>query len=344
MGVWAGIWASPPAAILAQGRLENASGAYAGAVTTVGIEIKECGERRDEERSLAIYNVVWPWDSVTMDEVESFKSSMRAYVDYLALVDGEPIGSAAVGIPPQRPDLAFALVTVLPHHRRRGVGTALYRTISGWLVQLGLERMDAPVAEDDAESIEFALRRGFVEVERNPRLILELAEIDSPRVDPPEGVYITTWADRPDAARGMYEVACEAYPDIPGEQDIEMEPFEDWLAHDMRGSGDLPEATFVALADGDVVGYAKFSLTAARPNVASHDITGVKRSWRGRGIAGALKRAQIAWAKQAGFERLETQNEVRNEPIRRLNQALGYHLAPGRVTMRGPRAEVGGDA
>jgi GNAT superfamily N-acetyltransferase len=136
----------------------------------------------------------------------------------------------------------------------------------------------------------------------------------------------------------MYEVACEAFPDIPGAEDELMEPFPDWLAHHMQGSGDLPEATFLALAANEVVGYAKFSLTAAQPTTANHDMTGVKRSWRGRGIAGALKRAQIAWAKEQGYERLATQNEVRNEPIRRLNERLGYREAPGRVMMRGPLA------
>jgi hypothetical protein len=34
-----------------------------------------------------------------------------------------------------------------------------------------------------------------------------------------------------------------------------MEPFEDWLEHDMGGSGDRPEATFVAVAGGEAVGY-----------------------------------------------------------------------------------------
>ena len=64
----------------------------------------------------------------------------------------------------------------------------------------------------------------------------------------------------------------------------------------------------------------------------------MKRAWRGRGIAGALKRAQIAWAIEAGLERLEAGNEVRNEPIRRLNQRLGYRPAPGRILLRGPLA------
>jgi GNAT superfamily N-acetyltransferase len=138
----------------------------------------------------------------------------------------------------------------------------------------------------------------------------------------------------------MYEVACEAYPDVPGEGDALMEPFEDWLAHDMQGAGDRPDATFVAVAGHEVVGYAKFSLSRAQPRVAHHDMTGVKRTWRGRGVAGALKRAQIAWAKEEGFERLMTQNEVRNAPIRRLNARLGYRPAPGYVMMRGPIAEV----
>jgi GNAT superfamily N-acetyltransferase len=309
-------------------------------VTAAGIEVRPCADEADEERSLAVYNAVWPWDSVTMAEVASFRHSMLAYADHLALVGGQPVGSAAVGIPPRRPDVAFALVTVLPGHRRHGIGTALYRAVSGWLAEQGVARIDVPVAEDDAESIAFAVRRGFVEAERNSRLILDLRQIEAPAVDPPPGVRITTWAERPDVARGIYAVACEAVPDVPGERDATMEPFEDWLAHDMGGSGDLPEATFVALAGDEVVGYAKFSLTAARPRVATHDMTGVKRAWRRRGIAGSLKRAQIAWAKAAGYERLETQNEVRNEPIRRLNRSLGYRPAPGRVVMRGPIAEA----
>jgi len=105
---------------------------------------------------------------------------------------------------------------------------------------------------------------------------------------------------------------------------------------DMQGSGDRPEATFVAYAGDEVVGYAKLSLSLARATVPMHDITGVKRAWRGRGIAGALKAAEIAWAKQAGYERLETQNEERNEPIRRLNERHGYVVEPGSVTVRGP--------
>ena len=165
------------------------------------------------------------------------------------------------------------------------------------------------------------------------RMILDLTALEPPPIDPPAGVEIVTWAERLELAPGIYEVACEAFPDIPGAEDELMEAFEDWLAHQMQGSGDLPEATFLALVGAEVVGYSKISLTAAQPTTAHHDMTGVKRAWRGRGIAGALKRAQIAWAKEQGYERLATQNELRNEPIRRLNERLGYTEAPGQIVV-----------
>ncbi len=53
-----------------------------------------------------------------------------------------------------------------------------------------------------------------------------------------------------------------------------------------------------------------------------------------------LKRAEIAAAKRAGFKRLLTESEERNEPMRRLNEKLGFVPAPewSTVVMRGPLA------
>jgi GNAT superfamily N-acetyltransferase len=150
-------------------------------------------------------------------------------------------------------------------------------------------------------------------------------------------VTITTWAERPELIAGIYEVALESFPDVPGAEEDELEPFEDWLAHEMQaGPGDRPEATFVAVAGDEVVGYSKFSLSDAQPTVAHHDMTGVKRGWRGQGIARALKQAQIAWAKNNGYVQLRTQNEERNAPIRKLNAEFGYQPAGIRMLYRGP--------
>jgi GNAT superfamily N-acetyltransferase len=298
--------------------------------------VRRTAGREDEELSLAIYNEVWPRSAITFDEVESFKRATVAYVDSLACVDGRTAGSAFVAIQPQRPDVGYGAVTVLAPYRRRGIGTALYRDISAWCAERGLDTIEARMEADDEASLAFVLRRGFAEIGRDTRMVLDLTAFDVPPPAAPPGIEIVTWADRPDLARGMYDVAVDAYPDVPGAEDEVMEPFEDWLAHDMRGSADRKDATFIALAGAEVVGYSKFFLTAAQPTTALHDMTGVKRTWRGRGVAGALKRVSIAWAKGQGFERLVTSNELRNEPIRRLNASLGYREEPGHVIVRGP--------
>ena len=119
-------------------------------------------------------------------------------------------------------------------------------------------------------------------------------------------------------------------------------PVDEWVAQHLYGPGADPTATYVALADGEAVGYAKLRLSPARPRAAVHAMTAVKRAWRGRGVATALKRAQIAWAIEHGLERLEAMNELRNEPMRRINEKLGYTPTPGRIHLRGPAVSGGG--
>jgi GNAT superfamily N-acetyltransferase len=302
------------------------------------VEVVSSRDETDEQVSLDVYNEVWPHDRIGLAEVHSFKAGVLDHADLIARIDAVVVGSGFAAIQPQRPELVVVLITVLVEHRRRGAGTALYEAISAWTRERGLDELEAVVADDDGESLGFALRRGFVEDRREKGVALRLAEIEPPRVEPPPGVEIVTWAERPELARGIYEVAVEAFPDVPGWEDELMEPFEGWLAHDMQGSGDLPEATFVALAEDDVVGYAKLSLTEAQPTIAHHDLTGVKRAWRGRGVARALKATQIRWAKANGYEELRTRNDERNAPIRKLNKEFGYRPAIGRIYLKGPLA------
>jgi GNAT superfamily N-acetyltransferase len=231
------------------------------------------------------------------------------------------------------PGVARADVRVAPDARGRGIGSALLAELQRRADGLSVPTLEVEVRDDDAGSLAWTERRGFAEVGRSVRLALDLTAIDEPAVEPPDGIEIVSWAERPDLSRGIYEVACEAYPDEPGSGDVEMEPFEGWLSQDMQGSGDRAEAVFVALAGDEVAGYAKLSLSV-RAGYVMHDMTGVKRSFRGRGIASALKRAEIAWAKREGYRRLETFNDELNAPIRALNEKHGYRPARGSVTLR----------
>ena len=72
-------------------------------------------------------------------------------------------------------------------------------------------------------------------------LVLNLADTLADAGPLPAGIEIVTWAQRPDLARGMYEVDVESRPDIPGFEDVAVEPFEHWMAHLMERPTDSPE-------------------------------------------------------------------------------------------------------
>jgi GNAT superfamily N-acetyltransferase len=302
------------------------------------IALRPVGGDDDLAAWVGVHNRV-AFTPATVEELKAYREALDGEeIHLLAREDGEAVGAGFVASEPEKlaGGAAAAWICVLPEMRRRGIGSALYRGLSDWGRTSGLRHLEGCVLATEHESLAWAARRGFEEVGRDAWLALDLTALATIDPDPPDGVEIVAWAERPDLARGLYEVACEAYRDVPGRGEDEMATFEDWLRLDMSGPNDRPEAVFVALAGDEVVGYSKLHLSDARPTIAANDMTGVKRAWRGRGVAHALKRTQLAWAKTAGYERLETTNETRNAPIQRLNESLGYRPFAERVLLRGP--------
>jgi mycothiol synthase len=297
------------------------------------LEIAACVAETDELASLEVFNTVWPHDAVTIEAVHAYRDSAVDYIDYLVREDGVILGSGVGAIFAFRAHRVAALINVLAGQRRRGAGTALYEAISRWASARRVRELEVAVAGNDPDSRSVARRCGFTESRHEMGLVLSLADVSPQRVQPPAGIEIVTWARRPELARGMYEVNLEIRPDIPGFEDVAGEPFEDWMTHQMQRPADSPEATFIALAGEEVVGYAKLSLTAP---TAGHAMTAVKRAWRGRGIASALKATEINWALANGYTELHTSNEDRNTPMKRLNTRLGYRPGIGRIYLVGP--------
>ena len=304
------------------------------------MEIRRATTDAEVEALLSVHNAVYPHDLLGLGEMRSWESQVKELAMFVAWEGDRPLGAGSAALVVQRPD-PHTEAWVVRAERRRGIGSALYDTISRQAAAWNKEQLEVPVVDSDPDGESFAVKRGFTEIGREIRVSLDLTKIEAPRIEPPDGVTITSWADQPELIRGIYEVALEAFPDIPGEEEEGVEPFEEWVGHEMlSGPGDRPEATFVAVAGDEVVGYSKFSLGEAQPTIAYHDLTGVKRAWRGRGIARALKQAQIAWAKNNGFEELRTSNEERNAPIRKLNAEFGYEPAGIRKLLRGPLKTV----
>jgi mycothiol synthase len=258
-------------------------------------------------------------------------ASSETLVYLVARLDGVP---AACGfVDPWPDDHAQAHFVVLPDLRRRGIGSLLLGEIGSHAVRSGRLELEGDVTESDTESLEYFVRRGYEVVggERAVALDLQAYEPDSASRLP--GIEIVALADRPDLAEALYAVGAEGAADIPGNAGALS--IEQWRAIDPARPSRRRDLFFVAVADGDPIGYVSMDDLGRE---GRNGLTAVRRAWRRRGIATALKRTQIAAAKSAGFARLITGSEERNLAMRSLNEKLGYRPDPSRSTIvvRGP--------
>jgi GNAT superfamily N-acetyltransferase len=243
----------------------------------------------------------------------------------LAFDDGELAGSAIAG----QSDLGggFAAPRVLPTHRRRGIGTALLRRCAEHLTELGYDDVGSGV--DDEGSFAFADAFGFRETGRQVEQVRIVGEHE-PRPSVPAGVELVSLAERPELqVRTYHELALEAFADIPTPRPIAV-TVEQW----QREWITTPEGSFVALADGEIVGCAGVIRDTDRSDRAENSLTAVRRDWRGRGVARALKLATIAWASEEGLTEVYTWTQDGNENMRAVNEKLGYVTRMTSISVR----------
>jgi mycothiol synthase len=251
---------------------------------------------------------------------------------------GEEALGCGVGRPSSISGSLYAMARVLPDHRGQGVGNRLYEALSKHAARLGLTSLWGRIEESDAASLRFAENRGFREVSREYEVVLDVDDADV-ATDPPAGVELVSLAERPELVRRVHEVDVEVGPDVPShEESHEPMTFERWHATYLEGPGAMPDACIVALAGDEVVGYTGLRRHGSASPIADNLLTAVRRRWRRRGIALALKREQIRRAGDAGIEQIYTTNDETNVGMRGVNARLGYRPAPTRILVSGPLA------
>jgi GNAT superfamily N-acetyltransferase len=259
----------------------------------------------------------------------ALESDTRGLTFVAARLGQEPVASGFVL--PGTEAIAYGDISVVPARRGNGIGSAMLAWESELARSLGKELLQFEVRQSDAYSRGFLERRGYERVGGEEAVTLELAG-PAPEIDPPPGIELVTLEERPELVPAMYEVFVEAEQDVPGGETGMS--YDDWRSNVDRPTRE-PGFSFVALEGEEVVGFAQLDVFETE---ARHDFTAVKRARRRRGIARALKRAQIAAATARGLERLITQSEERNLAMRTLNEQLGYRPDPERSLdeLRGP--------
>jgi mycothiol synthase len=253
-------------------------------------------------------------DEVTTDQLRSASGRTMLHGDAgMAYVTRSSVTDACLG-----------MVRVRPAARRRGVGSALLAAVADQTLALDRHVIWGRVHETDPESRRFVAARGFREVMRDVHVLLEVSPGDGEWA--PGIVELTE-----EHLHGAYGVVAEATPEMALPQIAAARPFDEWIAEERR----LGAMAVVAVDGGVVVGYARLYRVPGRDGRLENGLTAVFRSHRRRGIAIAMKRAQIAWAAEHGYREIVSDMVEGNVAMRAVNRRLGYRELPAKLVVEG---------
>jgi GNAT superfamily N-acetyltransferase len=295
----------------------------------------------DDQRLVEIRNAIASdRPPTTVQEERYFVDSMpeRAQLGYVVAERGEVVGSANwVRRIFTHEEGAFRLdILVDRTHWGTGIGRALYACAMEALAQAGATRIYAYLREDLPDAEAWAARRGFTRTghgDRVSRLDVQNATLDKARDAlkraESSGIRVATLAELGASEallRSVKELDDETSPDIPEEENYEAPSFEEWKSITLDRPGISPETFWIALDGNRPVGMAPLRVRSG--GYAVNFYTAVARSYRGRGLASALKLQGIEWARSNGIRYLVTGNDPANKPMLAVNVSLGYVFLP----------------
>ncbi len=305
----------------------------------------------DYERFVAIYNANYPDYTVSVAERrardEGFNRA-KYLLKRFACIDREQDQTIGFGEIANLPDMFhprkfMANILVDPEHQGRGVGRAIYDRLSQELDDRDAILVWTMCKEDLPVRTEFFRRRGFSERTRQWESRLDLSKADPASFGSyvekvlREGITFTNLAEEQrhgkDSLMKVHELVQLINADMPREAPFTPLSYEQWEAFSLRSPRLLPEGYIIAKHGPEYVGLSNVLKNEKAPHVLSQDDTGVRREYRGRGIATALKLKVIEYAKKNGYAMVETWNDSSNVPMLAVNTRLGFKRQVGWIMM-----------
>lgn len=237
----------------------------------------------------------------------------------------------------------FLSVHVDQAHIGKGIGSRLASEGERFAKANGCERLTAFVTEADAHGRAFAEKRGYALGRHLFESVMSTDRWTEDEIDrhvraaQTSGVRFTTLADvgyTEESKRLFFELSDECDLDEPGTVEFGAQTFEDYERNVFGAPWFQPDGVFLAIADGRWAGIHTIG-ELKDSDIADFtvDFTGVRRPFRGRGVATALKMLGVRYAKSKGGTKIMTHNDSRNGPMLAVNTRLGYEPRPGLLLM-----------
>src|SRR6266571_30920 len=286
---------------------------------TLSLEMREF-DPTDYPRLLEIYNANYPGYARSVVEWRSRDETVDrskyywqrySFLERNAIVGFNDVSHVTDMFHPYK---FWIIILVDPSSQGRGIGGSIYERLCGELGKLNalesrldLRTMDPSRFRDYSEKV---LRQGIT--------ITNLAaERDQDQ----------------NALRKLHELVQLISADMPSPSPFTPISFEQWKAFELKKPSLLPEGYMIAKDGSKFVGLSTVWRIDQEPRGLVKGNTGVRREYRGRGIAVALKLKVIDFARRNGYEKMKTWNASNNAPMLAVNTKLGFKREVGWITL-----------
>jgi GNAT superfamily N-acetyltransferase len=305
----------------------------------------------DYDRLVEIYNANYPDYAVSVAEVRSRDDSIDKSKYLLKRSTWlDSLTGATVGFGELRhvmdmfdPRKFMISVWVDPLEQGRGVGGAIYEGLAKELKDLSAIVVWTMNREDLRRHREFFLRRGFQEKMRDWESRLDLTTVDLSKFQEyfqkvsREGITFTTLAEERRHGRAslskLHELVQLITADMPREVTFTPLSYENWKTLEFNNPRLILEGYVIAKHSSDFVGLSVVYRNERDPQNLTQGDTGVRREFRGKGIATALKLKVIEFAQKNGYQSIKTWNDSANAAMLAVNVKLGFKRQVGWIRM-----------
>ncbi|MGB1253262.1 MAG: GNAT family N-acetyltransferase [Candidatus Promineifilaceae bacterium] len=289
---------------------------------------------------VAVHNAACPTqpvDVALMRQADARRKPKFFFERYVAEMDGQVVAMGTIGHTPwsYRPK-KFIIDWVCHPDWEESADIAFFTDLYERLLTRSPEKVLAYIREDQLRRIHHLTKLGFEQSLVDAYSALMVGDFnfdaygDLPAYLESQGVRIVTMSELEQSSDDGWVVRLESaeweiLQDVPQEEAFTRGTVAEW----MEGNNDPRrphDGYFIAVNnEGEFVGVSY--LKRGAENVFYTGFTGVKRNWRRKGVATALKVRAIEYAHRMGVHTIQTDNEE-NNPMYALNMQLGFKPLP----------------
>lgn len=301
------------------------------------LDYRPFGHTDEEYAALtAVYNAIWT-DRPTTVQLEQFRDDTRDperfFERFFIRKRGMNIGIATIGESSwsHREGKYFVFAEFVPGLEAH-FGEAL-DFLKGRIRDRGFDHLVFWTRNDKAAQIANYRALGAENTMRQPITELDLRAFDANAWQESlesfraRGFTMKTHAqmnaDGFDWRSLQYEMELELWKDVPYTDTVTVRPFEEWLKQYEDSPDYRAELNYLAFDGEHMMGMSHAFCDLGNSKKLFTGLTGVRREYRRKGIAKALKVACLTRCKELGYEVIETDNEEKN-PMLDLNLELGF--------------------